>query len=247
VTGGRRRPRRLKVVLAALMLAGSMSFLTISGTYAIFTSQEGNAGATTASGTLTMTDSVNGGTACTSYTTGATGNVNAACTALFSTATLQYPGSTYSVNVAIADTGSLPASKLSLYMPTCTKTTSPSAPFSNGGNPCLEITEGSSLDGVQMTVEEMTNNTYTTVLGCYYPVVATGACSAAAGYALNIPNSFGIFAENLTSSASAYALGTGPVAGATRYFKITLLLPSTASNTLQGQAASFDLTWHLTT
>jgi hypothetical protein len=49
------------------------------------------------------------------------------------------------------------------------------------------------------------------------------------------------------SAASPLALGTGPAAGASRYFIIGMQLPGGASNALQGEEALFGLTWQLAT
>jgi hypothetical protein len=247
VTGRRRSSRRLKVVLAGLVLAGSMSFLTISGTYAIFTSEERDAGATAASGTLTLSEVTNGatGTPCKSWSTGATQNANTGCALLISTPTLQYPGQSVSGTVALTNTGSVAASDLKIYMPTCTHTTSPSAAVVGGGDPCQMISDAGGDDGLQLTIEETSSTG--TVQKCWYPVVATGTCTAASGWSSASPNSFGIFAQFVNNYGAAYDLGAGPAAGATRYFKVTVILPTIASNTLQGEEALFGLTWHLST
>jgi hypothetical protein len=151
----RRSSRRLKVVLAGLVLAGSMSFLTVSGTYAIFTSEERDAGGTAASGTLTLSEVTNGVTAtpCKSWSTGATLNANTGCALLISTPTLQVPGQSVSGTVALQNTGSVDANDLRVYMPTCTTTTSPSAGVVGGGNPCTEITDNGNPDGLELTIE----------------------------------------------------------------------------------------------
>ena len=243
----RRSSRRLKVVLAGLVLAGSMSFLTVSGTYAIFTSEERDAGATAASGTLTLSEVTNGVTAspCKSWAAGATANANTGCALLISTPTLQYPGQSVSGTVALQNTGSVDANDLSLYMPTCTATTSPSAGVVGGGNPCTEIADNGSPDGLELTIEETTSAG--AVQKCLYPVVATGACTASTDWASGAPNSFPIFAEYATDMGTAYDLGPGPAKGQTRYFKVTVILPTEASNSLQGEQALFGLTWHLST
>lgn len=243
----RRSSRRLKVVLAGLVLAGSMSFLTISGTYAVFTSEERDAGATAASGTLTLSEVTNGVTAspCKSWSTGATANANTGCALLISTPTLQYPGQSVSGTVALQNTGSVDANDLRLFMPTCTTTTSPSAGVVGGGNPCTEITDNSVPDGLELTIEETSSTG--TVQTCLYPVVATGTCTADPGWSSGAPNSFPIFAEYATDMGSSYDLGPGPAKGQTRYFKVTVILPTEASNSLQGEQALFGLTWHLST
>jgi hypothetical protein len=243
----RRSSRRLKVVLAALALAGSMSFLTVSGTYAIFTSEEGDAGATAAAGTLTLSEVTNGAAAtpCKSWTTGATANANTGCALLISTPTLQVPGQSVSGTVALTNTGSVDANDLRLYLPTCTTTTSPSAAVVGGANPCTEVTDNGTPDGLELAIEE--TDAAGVVQKCWYPVIATGACTSSPDWSAGAPNSFPIFAEYVTDVGSSYDLGPGPAKGATRYFKLTVILPTEASNSLQGEEALFGLTWHLST
>ena len=86
----RRRNRSLKTLLAALIVIGSICCVTVSGTYAVFTSQETNVAGTIASGTLTLQNSVNGGTACTSYGGSDAQNYNTGCTALGAPRTLTF-------------------------------------------------------------------------------------------------------------------------------------------------------------
>jgi hypothetical protein len=249
VIRGRRSSRRLKVVLAGLVLAGSMSFLTVSGTYAVFTSEEHDAGGFAASGTLTMSNLVTGGSICNSFDTGSTGNAMPTCPSLMTTGTLRYPGASASAVVALKNTGSLGTTpNLTVYMPTCASSTTTGSAVVGGGNPCQEITEGSSLNGLELAIEQVTDSTGTTVSQCLYPFAYAGACTAdTTNWANNGPNSFGIFAEYVNTSGSAYSLGTGPAAGVTRYIKVTVTLPTNASNTLQGETATFGLSWHLST
>ena len=147
--------------------------------------------------------------------------------------------------MALQNTGSVDANDLRLFMPTCSTTTSPSAGVVGGGNPCTEISDNSVPDGLELTIEETSSTG--TVQKCLYPVVATGTCTAAPGWSSGAPNSFPIFAEYATDMGSSYDLGPGPAKGQTRYFKVTVILPTEASNSLQGEQALFGLTWHLST
>jgi predicted ribosomally synthesized peptide with SipW-like signal peptide len=246
----RHSTRRLKLTLAALIAVGGVSCITVSGTYAVFTSQETHVSNKITSGTLILSETwyavgSTTGTTCTSNGTGSSGNLNATCTALMSSSTLQYPGFTQTEEVKISDTGTLDGLTLSLYMPSCSSTTSPSSTGHQGGGlACQTITEGSSADGLQLMVQE-TQSDWKTPIACWFPVSASGYCSAASGYSTSAPNSFGNFAQHLTSTSHVLSLGSGPTAGASRYFLVTVALPTYASNTLQGEEASFGLTWHL--
>lgn len=221
---------RLKKILASLLVVGALSSLTVGGTFALLNSQESNATSSIASGTLTFSNKVNVGTACFSYGGPASpGNVNNACDALFTSATQNYPGTPLTQRVTIANNGSLDASDLSVYMPSCANAVTTGAPTPGGGNPCA-------AGGAQFYIQETDSSFVATT--CRYPTVGT-TC------AFNTNGLF-IFAANDNSTASALDLGAGPVHGQSRYFVIGLQLPASASNTLQGQAAQFGLTWHST-
>lgn len=239
--------RRTKALLALLVAVGALGSITVSGTYAVMRSEETNAGSTVSAGTLTLGDTVGSGTTCLSWAAGTTGNVNGGCAPLVASSTLQYPGGTpATAEVRIDDTGSLDGSSLSVYMPACTPAASPGANANaNGGNPCAEVSTNGTPSGLQLTIQE-TDSTWTNPKKCWYPVKATGACASAAGYATKAPNSFPLFAEYVTSASASWDLGKGPTAGASRYFLVSVLLPANASDTLQGEQATFDLTWHLT-
>src|SRR5664279_1327835 len=119
----------MKKVLATLLLTGALSCLTAGGTFALLNSEESNPGASIASGTLTFSNVVNAGTACFSYGGPASpGNVNNTCQALFVSTTQNYPNVQATAQVKIANNGSLDASDLSVYMPSCTNTVTPGAP-----------------------------------------------------------------------------------------------------------------------
>jgi hypothetical protein len=221
---------RLKKALASVMVVGSMTYLGVGGALALMSSETSNSGASIASGTLTFSNQVSTNTVCTSWGGGTSNNVNNACDALFSSGTRIYPGDSGTVKVTIKNDGSLPISSLSLFMPSCTATTSPGASSPGGGNPCAS-------GGDQLYVQE-TDASWTPTT-CRFPTGA-GACSFAA-------DAMDVFRTTYTSSGSALSLGSGPTAGSSRYFIIGLKLPSTAANSLQGEAATFDLTWQVST
>lgn len=231
--GGERRKssRRLKQILLSLMAIGGLSFITATGTFALLNSEQSNHGGMVSSGTLTIDNVANGATACFSYTgAGASGNANPGCNALFSSASLNYPGTPAVATVNIKNSGSIDASDLAMYMPSCTVAATPGAPAPGGGDPCA-------AGGAQFYVQETDSLGAATF--CWYPDNAAGACTFQA-------NSLNVFAVNGNTLTNALDLGAGPAHGATRYFKIGLQLPTTASNTLQGEEAVFALTWHMT-
>jgi hypothetical protein len=221
----------LKKVLASMIVLGALSSLTAGGTFALLNSQQSNATSSVASGTLTFSDVVNvTGTTCFSYGGPASpSNVNTTCEALFTSAAQNYPGTPVTAKITITNNGSLDATGLSVYMPSCTNGATPGAPTPGGGNPCAS-------GGAQFSIQETDSSWVAT--NCRFPSAA-GAC-------LFNASSLFVFASNYTTTAGALALGVGPAHGQSRYFIVGMQLPSNASNTLQGQAAQFGLTWHLT-
>lgn len=232
------RRRTAKQLLLTLIAVGGLASLTTGGTYAVFTSRAANANNSVASGTLTFSNTVNTGTACLSQNGPASpGNVNPGCDVLLTSSSLWYPvtspvtaGQASITKVTIKNTGSLAASKLSLYMPSCTAGPSPGAP-AGGGNPC------SASGGLDLYVQETDSSWNPTT--CWWPQpAAPGACSLS-------DNTLGGLAQVAYDSTHTYSLGAGPAAQGTRYFQIGLAEPVDADNTLQGEAATFALTWHM--
>ena len=220
-----RRVSSLKKVLASMIVLGSMSFLTITGTFALMSSDVNN-GSSIVSGTLTFSNTVGTGVAC--YSFNGPLNANPSCDALLAPSTLMYPGTLASAKVTIANNGSLDPSSLSVYMGSCTQTASPGAPAytSGGANPC-------GLNGLQFYVQE--TNASGTPTTCWFPS-GTTTCNLT-------NNTLFAFANTYKSAGNLLSLGAGPVNGASRYFVIGVELPATASNSLQGQEAQFSLTW----
>jgi hypothetical protein len=222
---------RLKKVLASMFVLGALSYLTVGGTFAVLNSQVANAQGAAATGTLTFGNLVNTNvTTCYSYGGPASpGNVNNACDALFSSASQNYPGALATSKVTVTNNGSINIAHLSVYMPSCTSVATPGAPTPGGGNICA-------AGGALFYIQETDSSGVATT--CRFPAAA-GSCALNAG-------TLSTFATNASTTATALDLGAGPASGQARYFVIGMELPSTASNTLQGQAAQFGLTWRVT-
>ena len=224
---------RMKQILATLIVIGGLSSLTAASTYALMNSEAGNPLSTASTGTLTLSNTVNAGTACFSYGAGSAGNSNPGCTALFTSTTLNYPGTPLTSKVQITDNGSIDASNLSVWMTGCSTVPTPGAPTPGGGNPC----DAASGDNFALQETDLSG----TPTFCWYPNFAAGACTLSAG-------TLGDFFTYVNSSSPydlALTTPSGPAAGRSRYFSIVVQVPSGASNTLQGQAAVFGLTWHV--
>lgn len=220
----------LKRLLLSLITLGALSFLTVTSTFALLNGETRNVGSTVASGTLTFNNKVNAGSLCYSYSVGTSGNANANCSALFSNATLMYPGTPATAQITITNDGSLDVNSLSVYMPSCTAVATPGAPSPGGGDPC-------GTAGANFYVQE-TDSSFTPTT-CRFPAAA-GAC---AFYA----STLSYFKNSVNTAAAALNLGSGLAHGQSRYFLIGLQLPSTASNALQGEEALFSLTWRVST
>ena len=214
--------RPFKRVLLSFLVVGGLSMFSLAGTFATLTSESANRSATIQSGSLTLSNLVGSGSTCFSYTS--TTN-SKSCDALFSSSTLVYPGQSQSVHVTVTNSGTIAGSNLSLYMPTCTAAASPGAPSPGGGNPCAS-------GGPALTISE-TNSSWASP-SCVFPTFG-GTCTYTAGTLY--------FMSTKKDTSHLYSLNEGLAVGQTRYFVISLQLPTAAANTLQGEQAQFDLTW----
>jgi hypothetical protein len=222
--------RRLKKILLSMMTVGSLSLFTVHFVFGALSTESVNAKSSISMGTLTLSDKV-GASTCLSFGGAASpANHNGTCGAMFSNTTLLYPGSVATANVTTTNTGSLDGT-LSLFMGSCTAQASPSAPPAavGGANPC-------STSDVNFYVEE-SNSSFTTH-SCVWPVQSSSACPYTA-------STMYYMSQVATSETSAISLGALNHAATPRYFIIGVSLPTTASNTLQGEEADFSLTWRL--
>ena len=248
--------RTLKKLLLSLVAIGILATVGTGGTYAIFQNEESNLNSNAASGTLTLNNLV-GASSCDSqssvgttlsgtenYNTKESSPASTACTALFTTSTLQYPGTLTQIHVTLKNTGSVDAAKLYLFMPGtsaglgCVESDNTTGGAVLGhGHPC-------GATGDRFYVEEDTSGW--SALSCKYPAGA-GACSITGGGTLND------FSTNYWKYAGAKLdLGAEPnqtvalKAQDSRYFTIGIE-ENSADNTLQGETATFSLTWHMDT
>jgi hypothetical protein len=157
------------------------------------------------------------------------------CDGAYAATTLNYPGVLLKANYTLTNDGSIrPATSpsLTMYMPSCTKVDTPGIPaYAHlGGDPCA-------LNGAIFYIQE-TQSDFTTAIKCWYPSTVT-TCPLT-GSLFNFWSTHGY-----TSAALGLGAGSGPSQGSTRYFVIGSELPSNASNTLQGESATFQLGWYL--
>jgi hypothetical protein len=107
----------VKKLLLGLMLFGAVTYFGGGGTWASFSAETSNNGSTIASGTLTMTDTVNGntGTTCLSANGASQNNINPLCDKLFTLTNIAPGVFGGTAKIAIQNTGSIDASKLSFW------------------------------------------------------------------------------------------------------------------------------------
>lgn len=267
--------RRLKQILASVVVVGALGSITIPRTYAVLSGETQNGNSSISTGTLTFnltepTQTNTGGTGrvCYSWKANGGGQVNDPadaqpgnpsyflanttwnCDPLFLSSKLWYPGSSQAVDIQIQNDGSLNAGDLSLYMPgSCTTVNTPTATVHNGGDLCES---NGANTGPYFWVQEWTSNTYATAKQCWYPTTAQ-TCSQTAGTLYAFQQNYSVLGDPNDSSNNPIGnyldLGAGPTkyasSGTTddRYFTIGMALPTTASNSYQGEAAQFELGW----
>ena len=110
---------RTKKALLVMLAIGAAAYFGLSGTFASFSAETSNLGSGISSGTLTMSDQVNTGTACLSMNGASQDNINAGCGAALTVSNIAPGmfGPTQTAKITIQNTGSIDASKLYLYAP----------------------------------------------------------------------------------------------------------------------------------
>lgn len=224
---GRTTRRKLALSLAAVGVAVGLAG---AGTFATFSAQSTNPGNTFATGTIVLSNTANSGTACLS-TAGATTdtNSNGSCDTLFNL-TVKKPGDSGDATIAVRNAGSLAASTFNLFSSACTAANATGENYNGTGNPC---------SSVQVYVQEFSDSAFTTASSCKYGGGTATAC------AFDSTKTLADFVTSHGSSSTGASLGS-LAAGATKYYKIGVQLPSSAGNTLQGRSASLGFNWYAT-
>jgi predicted ribosomally synthesized peptide with SipW-like signal peptide len=248
-----------KKLLLAIAGFGLAAAGTAGGTFASFNAETTNAGNTFATGTLTMTNTANSGTACFSGA-GAGNAATAGCSSFLAGANVAPGAARQTGTVTVKNDGTLDASKLYVYAPT------------SGDCVDAKTTEGNTLafnpitakplcGATLMSIEETTGGKHY----CWYGVAgATGTCESTlttlnSSNATTTIGAFGtshnalagkidlapVSADGALATSGTPLAATG-AAGA-RTFEIALYLPNSASNqnALQGLQSTFGLTWHI--
>lgn len=216
-----------KVAITVAVLVGALAILG-AGSFATFTAQTDNPSNTFASGTLVLGNTKTGGTECLSTGGGSTDtNVNANCDQLFNL-TVKKPGDSGSATLTIKNEGSLAATALKVFSTACTPSNASGESYHGTGDPCSAI---------QVTVQQYSDSAFTTPSACLYGHATGATCDFT-----DTTKTLSAFVSATGSSAGGVSIGS-LAAGASDYFKVSVQLPSSAGNSLQGRQAVVDFDW----
>ena len=232
--------RELKGLLLFVIAIGVAVYFGGGATFASFSAETTNVGSSAASGTLTMSDQVNAGTACLSANGASQNNVNAAwaaALALTNVAPGVYGGT---AQITVQNTGSIDASKFYLWAPYVNATLSAGI---SGTVTSLPITprEGTVTSGDSIVLSFGTHTqTFTANAAVAGGATAIGVTSAAANFAYPIGTIVTDTSSNTgPSNTDCYDAKTtvGGTAGAT--FGTNLNFNPTTGNPFCGTALIF--------
>ena len=204
---------------------------TTGASLAVFNAETTNPTNKFASGTLVLSNKVNSNSACLSTAGGNTNsNANTACDTLFSLS-VKKPGDSGSGNLTLQNVGSLAASALKLYTSACADADATGETYHGTGSICGVI---------QLTIQQWTSNTFASPQTCIYGGGTASTCDWS-----DTSKTLGAYATAHTGSANAQTIGSGLASGAFAYITVSVKLPTSADNTVQGRSATIDLVWHI--
>lgn len=220
-------------IVAILLLVGAVSV----GTMASFTGSGDNATPVFSVGTLVLSNTVDGASACLSTSgPGGVATNDAECDGLFDL-DIAEPGDGAAADVDLANVGSMDG-ELAVH----------------GFGPCVDADSGAAHHGTGDLCDELllSVQSYTSAENRTGGVTTGGSCvfggGSAEACAFNNPAAtVGQFLSDYPNFADTLAMGPmgndGPTS--TRYLRVSVLLPASAGNDVQGRSASFGLTWRL--
>lgn len=222
--------KRRKIVLSSAVIVALASALGL-GSFATFNAQTNNPGNAFAHGTIVLSNTKQGGTACLSTGGGATDtNVNTGCDQLLNL-TAKKPGDSATANLTLTNVGSLNASTFKVFSPTCTNSNASSESYHGSGNPCSVV---------QLYIQQWANSNFTTPSACLYGGATGNTCNFS-----DTTKTLGAFSTSYSSSTTGLSIGSGLNAGSSAYVTIGVQSPSTADNTYQGRQAALDFDWYI--
>jgi hypothetical protein len=218
-----------------LLISGALVLAVIAvigaGTFATFTAQTGNPNNVFATGTLVLSNTKQGGSACLSTGGGTTDtNVNLNCDTLYNL-TVRKPGDSGTANLTLKNEGSLNASLFKVFSNACTNADASGENYHGTGNPCGKI---------QLYVQQFSDSGFSTPSACIYGGATGNTCNFS-----DTTKTLGDFQSNYSTTTNGLAIGSGLTSGSSAYFQIGVKLPSSADNTFQGRKATIDFEWYL--
>src|SRR3954468_2738635 len=185
---------RTRIVITVVTLLSLFAY-TATASVATFSAETKNPTNKFASGTIVLSNTKSGGSACFSTGGGSTDtNVNSTCDTLFSV-TGQKPGNApTSANVTVQNVGSLAATAFKLYSSACTDADNASETYHGTGSMCA---------GVQLYVQQWTNSNFTGASTCLYGGGTATTC------AFTGAKTMADFATNYGSAGTAQTIGSG--------------------------------------
>ncbi len=221
---------RHKLLLTAAILIVVSAGLGF-GTLATFNAQTNNPSNVFATGTLVLSNTKQGGTACLSTGGGNTNtNVNTGCDQLLNL-TVKKPGDTGTANVTLRNVGSINATTFKVFAPTCTNSDASAESYHGTGSPCSVI---------QLYIQQWSDAAFSTPSACLYGGATGNTCNFS-----DTTKTLGAFATAYPSSSAGLSIGSGLNAGSSAYFTIGVQAPSSADNTYQGRQAAEDIDWYI--
>jgi hypothetical protein len=220
--------RRRNIVLTGTAALAATAAIGI-GTFATFNAETDNPGSVFGHGTLVLSNTKQGGSACLSTAGGSTNtNVNTNCDQLIN-ATLKKPGDPATVNLTLKNVGSIDASTFKVFSTACTAADAVGESYHGTGNPCSTL---------RFYIQQWSDAAFSTASGCLYGSASGNTCNFS-----DATKTLSAFQTSYGSSSSGLGIGSGLAAGASAYFTIGVQSPSSADNSFQGRQGTFDLGW----
>lgn len=219
--------KNLRKLMLSLLVVGIAAGVGV-GTFATFNAQTANPNNVFAAGTLVLSDTKLGGSACLS-TGGANTDINAGTCDQLLNLTVAKPGDTGSAKLTLRNEGSLNATALKLFSNACVNADAAAEGFHGTGLPCGKI---------QLTVQQYSDAAFTTPAACLYGASSGASCTFA-----DATKTLNAFSTSFGSAATGLSAGGAISSGASRYFEISVKLPSDAGNEFQGRQGTIGFNW----
>ena len=222
--------RTKRLVLSAMVVVVGTATLAQSS-YAGFTAQTTNPSNVFASGSLVLSNTKQGGSACLSTGAGTSTdtNVNNSCAQLLNL-TVQKPGDSGTANLTIQNAGTVAATIFKLFAGTCTNGDAAGETYHGSGSLCSKV---------QLYIQQ-TNSSFSTPTACLYGGASGNTCDFS-----DTSKTLTAFSSTYTNSTNGLSIGSGLGAGSSTYFTIGVKLPSDADNTYQGRSATVSFSWFI--